>query len=158
MAVRKKMRPETSMVNIAPKRVVRRTAVAEGSILLGDESIESILRGGPKGDVLTIAEVAGIGAAKRTSELIPLCHQIPLNSVSIKFKTEKGRVNCICTVEADWKTGVEMEALTGVAVSLLTVWDMVKRTEKDQAGQYPVTEIRDIRVVKKKKVDNVGGA
>ncbi len=153
MAVRKKLRPETSMVNITSKRTVHRTAEAVGSIRLGDASMASISGENRKGDVLSVAEIAGISAAKRTSELIPLCHQIPLNSVSLKLTVGKGSVHCRCTVEADWRTGVEMEALTAVSVALLTVWDMVKRTEKDSNGQYPATRISDISVVRKEKVE-----
>lgn len=154
MAVGKKVRPETTMVDISSKRTVHRKAVAEGSIRLGAASIEMLGKGGAKGDVLTVAEIAGISGAKKTSDLVPLCHQIPLNSVKIAFSVGKDGVRCRCTVEADWRTGVEMEALTGVAVSLLTVWDMVKSTEKDRGGQYPFTEIDNISVVSKEKVEH----
>lgn len=157
MAVRKKMRAETEMVDISSKDIVHRTAVAEGSIRLTAESIEAIKRGGNrKGDVLTIAELAGISAAKRTFDLIPLCHQIPLNHVSMKFSVGERSVKCTGTVEADWKTGVEMEALTAVSVALLTVWDMVKRTEKDSKGQYKTARIDGISVVRKEKVSVSG--
>lgn len=152
MAVRKKVRAETSMVNIGPKRSVRRRAVASGSISLSAQSIRAIGElSGRKGDVLAVAEIAAISAAKRTSELIPLCHQIPLESVEARFSLKEGSVECTCTVEAEWKTGVEMEALTAVSVGLLTVWDMVKRSEKDAAGQYPGTSIVSIGVVRKEK-------
>ncbi len=157
MAVRKKMKPETSMVNITEKQVVRRKAVAEGSIKLSRESINTIQSGrSEKGDVLAVAEVAGISAAKRTSELIPLCHQIPLNSVEISFRMGQRELRCRSTVEAEWRTGVEMEALTAVAASLLTVWDMVKRTEKDEDGQYPGTAIEWITVKSKRKAVQIG--
>ena len=152
MAVRKKMMPEISMVDITPKKSVHRIAVAEGSISLSGRSIRAIREGSAKGDVLAVAEIAGISAAKRTSELIPLCHQIPLNVVDVKLRIKGGGVSCACRVEADWKTGVEMEALTAVSVALLTVWDMVKKTEKDEGGQYPSTLISGISVVRKKKV------
>lgn len=156
MAVREKVSAETKMVDISSKAVIHRTATAEGSIALGAASIALIRRGGNrKGDILAIAEMAGIGAAKKTAELIPLCHQIPLNAVSVTFTVAARKVSCRCTVEADWRTGVEMEALSAVSVALLTVWDMVKKTEKDEAGQYPSTEITGIRVTKKVK-RNVG--
>ena len=157
MAVRKGSRTETSMVNITSKPVVRRVAMAEGRIRLRKASIASIRGKNRKGDVLTVAEIAGITAAKRTSELIPLCHQIPLTGVRVKFRIDSGGVRCMCRVEARWGTGVEMEALAAVNASLLTIWDMVKKTEKDGEGQYPVTRMSDIRVVSKEKEGFTGG-
>ncbi len=151
MAVRKSARAETIMVNVASKRVVRRVAVAEGSIRLRKESIATIRGSNRKGEVLTIAEIAGINAAKRTSEIIPLCHHIPLSGIDVKLTVKEDGISCRCTVEAKWSTGVEMEALTAVSAALLTVWDMTKRTEKDDDGQYPSTGISGIRVVSKKK-------
>jgi cyclic pyranopterin phosphate synthase len=151
MAVGKGARAETSMVNIGSKPVVRRVAVAEGSIRLRKESIASVRGRNRKGDVLTVAEIAGISAAKRTSELIPLCHQIPLTGVEVKFRIDGDTIRCMSRVEANWSTGVEMEALAAVSASLLTVWDMTKRTEKDENGLYPSTRISGIRVVSKKK-------
>ncbi len=140
------------MVDISAKEEVRRVAEAVGRIELKEPTIEAIRRGRvEKGDPLAAAEVAGIMAAKRTPELIPLCHPIPLSSVEIKFEVEEGFVEARCAVRADYKTGVEMEALTGVAVALLTIWDMVKYLEKDEAGQYPATRIKEIRVVEKRK-------
>lgn len=157
MAVRKKLRAETAMVDISSKEIVHRTAVAEGSIRLTAKSMAAIRQGGNrKGDVLTIAELAGISAAKKTYDLIPLCHQIPLNHVTLKFRVGEKGVGCTATVEADWKTGVEMEALTAVSVALLTVWDMVKRTEKDSRGQYRTAMIERISVVRKEKVKTSG--
>ncbi|MCL4317021.1 MAG: cyclic pyranopterin monophosphate synthase MoaC [Candidatus Thermoplasmatota archaeon] len=156
MAVRKGAGTETSMVNITSKPVVRRVAVAEGRIRLRKASIVSIRGKNRKGDVLTVAEIAGIAAAKRTSELIPLCHQIPLTGVQVKFRIDSAGVRCMCRVEARWGTGVEMEALAAVNASLLTIWDMVKKTEKDGEGQYPFTCMSDIRVVSKEKEGSAG--
>ena len=140
------------MVDVSEKRVVHRTAEAAGRILLRRETLEAIRRGAiKKGDPLPVAEVAGILAAKRVSELIPLCHPIPLTKVDVSFRIGEDHVEARCRVVADYKTGVEMEALTGVTVALLTLWDMVKYLEKDEEGQYPTTRITEVRVVEKRK-------
>jgi len=141
------------MVDISDKDVVPRFAEAEGEILLRPDTLEKIRRGEiKKGDVLATAEVAGIQAAKRTHELIPLCHQIPLSKVKILLDVKKDRIAARCLVKAEYKTGVEMEALVGATVALLTVWDMVKYLEKDEAGQYPLTRLSGVRVLKKEKL------
>jgi cyclic pyranopterin phosphate synthase len=140
------------MINISSKEIVYRRAVARGIIRLGKETIESIKkREIKKGDPLVIAEIAGIQAVKKTSELIPMCHQIPIEGVDIEFKIRLDTIEAICSVTADYKTGVEMEALTGVSVALLNIWDMVKYLEKDQLGNYPIAEISEIRVIEKVK-------
>lgn len=141
------------MVDITPKPVVHREAVAEGVIRLRHETIRRILEGSiEKGDVFAAASLAGILAAKKTPELIPLCHPIPINKVDVKCEVvDEERVKCTARVVTDAKTGVEMEALTAVTVALLTVWDMVKKYEKDEQGQYPYTRIEYVRVVEKKK-------
>ncbi len=145
------MRPPR-MVDISGKGETQRLAEAIGRIELRGETIQAIREGRvEKGDPLATAEIAGIMAAKRTSELIPLCHPIPLSSVTVDLKVAEGCVEARCTVKASYRTGVEMEALTGVAAALLTVWDMVKYMEKDEEGQYPTTAIREIRVVEKRK-------
>ena len=94
---------------------------------------------------------AAINAAKQTHLLIPHCHQIPLDSVSVQFKVNEGYIEANCTVRAQARTGVEMEAVIGVSMALNTLWDMVKYIEKDSQGQYPHTSITDIRVLTKKK-------
>ena len=104
-----------------------------------------------KGDPLLIAEVAAMNAAKQTHLLIPHCHQIPLNTVSVAFDISKDSILARCRVKTFARTGVEMEALVGVSIALNTLWDVVKYLEKDEGGQYPFTEITDIRVVKKVK-------
>jgi len=146
------LRSSVDMVDISGKDVVPRFAEAEGEILLKPDTVKKIRRREiEKGDVLAAAEIAGIQAAKRTYELIPLCHQIPLSKVKILFKVKEDRVVARCLVNANYKTGVEMEALVGATVALLTVWDMVKYLEKDEAGQYPVTRLREIKIIRKEK-------
>ena len=140
------------MVDIADKESVLRTAEAVGRITLKKETIEAIREGRvKKGDTLAIAEIACIQAVKRTPDLIPMCHQIPLSSVDAAFTLGADYVEVRCRVSATYKTGVEMEALMGVSVALLNIWDMVKYMEKDEAGQYPTTAITGIRVIEKRK-------
>jgi cyclic pyranopterin phosphate synthase len=88
---------------------------------------------------------------KRTPDLIPMCHQVLISSVNTEFTLGQDHIEARCRVSATYKTGVEMEALTGVSVALLTIWDMVKYMEKDEAGQYPATKITEIKVVEKRK-------
>jgi cyclic pyranopterin phosphate synthase len=140
------------MIDITEKPVVRRMAQASGRIILSSKSIEEIRAGRvKKGDPLQAAEIAAINAAKQTHLLIPHCHQIPLDSVSVQFKVNDDSVEASCTVKAQARTGVEMEAVIGVSMALNTLWDMVKYIEKDSQGQYPYTSITDIRVLTKKK-------
>ncbi|MFQ6060479.1 MAG: cyclic pyranopterin monophosphate synthase MoaC [Thermoplasmata archaeon] len=140
------------MVDISQKKLVPRRAVATGQIVLKKDTVAAI-RGGTvkKGDVLTVAKVAALEGVKRTSSLIPLCHPIPITYADIQFDVKEDRVGCRCEVRADYKTGVEMEALAGVSVALLTIWDMVKYLEKDESGQYPYTRITDLEVASKEK-------
>jgi cyclic pyranopterin phosphate synthase len=101
---------------------------------------------------LYTAKIAGILAAKKTSELVPLCHPLPLTNVEVDAEIVGGsNVEVIAVVKTRAQTGVEMEALTAVSVALLTIWDMTKQYEKDEAGQYPNTAIEDIHVVQKLK-------
>lgn len=140
------------MVEVGHKDVVFRKAIAKGKIRLKPETIKLIQEGKTKkGNVIATAQIAGILAVKRTWEIIPLCHPIPLTGVDISFEFGEDYIEATCEVRAYYKTGVEMEALTGVSVALLTIWDMVKAVEKDEKGQYPVTRIYDIRVVEKIK-------
>lgn len=146
------MASSIEMVGIGHKPDVLRVAVAEGRLLLKPETIERMREGRvEKGDPFLSAQLAGILAAKRTPELIPLCHPIQITKVDIRPRLEEDGVVITARVEAIAKTGVEMEALTAVSVALLTVWDMVKQYEKDEAGQYPHTRITGIRVVSKVK-------
>jgi cyclic pyranopterin phosphate synthase len=140
------------MVDITEKPAVFRKATATGSIRLQEVSVEAIRKGQvKKGDVLTTARLAAILAVKDTPRLIPLCHQIPITGLEVNFEIEERRVRATVTVTSLGRTGVEMEALTGVAVALLNVWDLVKYLEKDETGNYPDTEIEEIQVMGKRK-------
>ena len=140
------------MIDVSDKDVVHREAEAVGRIKLKKETIAAIREGKiKKGDPLTVAVVASIQAVKMTPDLIPLCHPIPITSVSTDYEIGEEDILARCRVVADYKTGVEMEALTGVAVALLNIWDMVKYLEKDEDGQYPTAAITGIRVTEKRK-------
>ncbi|MEM2838507.1 MAG: cyclic pyranopterin monophosphate synthase MoaC [Thermoplasmata archaeon] len=140
------------MVDVSNKQDVKRTAVATGKILLSKKSINAIRKGTVrKGDVIGASQLAGIQAAKDTSKMLPFCHQIPLTSIKVDLKISDEGVSVRSTVTANYKTGVEMEALVATMAALLNVWDMVKYLEKDEIGQYPHTRISDVRVVMKKK-------
>lgn len=134
------------MVDVSDKAVTQREAVAEGYITVSEECYERIMEGSvQKGDVLAVAQVAGIMGAKKTAELIPLCHILNLTHVSVRLEAErKGtvcRVHAVCTVRCSGKTGVEMEALTGVSTALLTVYDMCKAIDKKmEIGQIRLLE------------------
>lgn len=141
-----------SMVDISGKKAVKRKVVAEGSIRLKQATIEKIkAKKILKGDPLTVAEIAAINAVKKTPEIVPLCHQIPLEKVDVSFKVQRQAITARVEVTATAKTGVEMEGIVGVVVALTNIWDMVKYLEKDKQGQYPVTRIGSVRVVKKEK-------
>ena len=121
------------MVNVGEKAKTVRRALAEGRITMRAETLHLIRAGGhAKGDVLSVARVAGIMAAKRTADLIPLCHPLSLTRVEIEFSfdDEHSRVRCETTVETRDRTGVEMEALTAVQVALLTIYDMCKKADR----------------------------
>ncbi len=140
------------MIDISRKQVQRRRARATGRIILTSESLSRIKKGRvEKGDVFQVATVAAVMAVKRTPEFIPHCHPIPIEDVNVDFQLGENYVNVDVEVKTSAKTGVEMEALTGLTAALLTIWDMVKKYEKDEAGQYPRTAITDIRVLKKVK-------
>ncbi|NWG10739.1 cyclic pyranopterin monophosphate synthase MoaC [Candidatus Bathyarchaeota archaeon] len=141
------------MVDVSSKPKIFREATAIGTIKLKQETVNLIKEGKiAKGDPLYASKIAGILAAKKTSDLIPLCHPLPLTNVEIEAKIlGKSAIRIISTVKTEAQTGVEMEALVATAVSLLTIWDMVKQYEKDAEGQYPSTAIENIRVVKKVK-------
>jgi cyclic pyranopterin phosphate synthase len=142
-----------AMVDVSGKPDVFREASATGTIKLKPETVRLIKKGKiEKGDPLSTAKIAGILAAKKTSTLIPLCHQLPLTNVEIDVAiVGDSKVQVTSTVKTKAQTGVEMEALIATAVSLLTIWDMIKQYEKDERGQYPSTLIENIRVLKKVK-------
>lgn len=146
---------ELHMVDISRKRVVYREAEAYGRIKLRPSTIQAIREGRvEKGDPLRVAELAGIIAAKKTPELLPMCHPIELTNIKVKCEVEDAEhVGCRATVKAVARTGVEMEALTAVSVALLNVWDMVKKLEKDEQGLYPETRIEKIVVTRKVKIE-----
>jgi cyclic pyranopterin phosphate synthase len=124
---------KAKMVDVGDKNVTNRTAYATGKIILPTKIMEAILDNSvPKGDVFSVARVAGIMAAKKASSLIPMCHPLMLNSCLVDFKIDKENslIKVMCTVKVDDKTGVEMEALTGVSVALLTIYDMCKGIDK----------------------------
>ncbi len=135
------------MVDVGNKPLQHRVAVAKGHISLNAKTINLIKENNiKKGDVLTVAEIAGIQAAKRTSDLIPLCHPLQINKVKIEAKLDKSGVTVIGEVRCIGQTGVEMEALTGVSVALLTIYDMCKAVDKQML-------IGDICLIEKTKTD-----
>jgi cyclic pyranopterin phosphate synthase len=131
------------MVDVTAKDATKRTAVAAGTLHTTPEVVSLIASGGlPKGDALATARVAGILAAKRTSDLIPLCHQLALTGVDVDFEAGDEDVGITATVHSTDRTGVEMEALTAVSVAALTLYDMIKAVD-------PAARIDDIRVLRK---------
>ena len=142
------------MVDITSKRMVRREATAYGRIKLKGETLEAIRSGKvKKGDVFTVARIAAIQAVKDTPKIIPLCHPIPITGIDVSFDLSDDSVSVTVTVRTIAQTGVEMEALSGVMAALLNIWDMVKYLEKDESGNYPLTKIEEVRVLKKVKGD-----
>ena len=136
---------EARMVNVGAKPIQRRVAVAEGRLVCAPATIRALKQNAlPKGNVLTVAQIAGIQAAKRTADLIPLCHTLALSQVTVTFKVTAREVRILCTAETSAQTGVEMEALTGVSVAALTLYDMCKAVDK-------AMRIEGIRVIKKIK-------
>jgi cyclic pyranopterin monophosphate synthase len=136
---------EAHMVDVGAKDVTARVAVAEGLIRMQPETLKLILEGGhKKGDVLAVARVAGIMAAKKTAELVPLCHAVPISAIEIDLAPDEKQsaVRCRVTVRTQAQTGVEMEALTAVEIALLTIYDMCKAVDRGMT-------ITDIGVVAK---------
>ncbi len=136
-------RGQAHMVDVTEKHATRRTAIAAGAVRTCVEVVSLIIAGGlPKGDALATARVAGILAAKRTSDLIPLCHQLALTGVDVDFTAAGSTIEIRATVRSTDRTGVEMEALTAVSVAALTLYDMIKSVD-------PAALIDDIRVLRK---------
>ncbi|MBQ6294549.1 MAG: cyclic pyranopterin monophosphate synthase MoaC [Firmicutes bacterium] len=136
---------EAVMVDVSGKAVTVREAQAQGTILVGPAVLELLQRGDiAKGDVLAAARIAGIMACKKTSDIIPLCHPLPITKASVDFEILPGQqaVRAVCTVKTEGKTGVEMEALTGVSAALLTVYDMCKAVSREMV-------ISDVHLVRK---------
>ena len=133
------------MVDVSDKDITERTATAVGSVIMEPETVAKILEGGfKKGDVLSVARLAGIMGAKRTPDLIPLCHPLALTSVKVDLSVDEARnaVDITATCKLKGRTGVEMEALTAVSVAALTVYDMCKAVDRGM-------QITDIRVIHK---------
>ncbi len=140
------------MVEVSAKPNQVRRAKAAGKIRLSPNTIRLVSEGHvEKGAVLTCAQVAAIMAVKNTSQLIPMCHPLSITGVDVDFDVGEDEIEATVEVRMVGKTGVEMEAITGVSVALLTIWDMVKAAEKDEHGQYPATEITNIKVLEKVK-------
>lgn len=131
------------MVDVGSKPQERRRAVAAGRVAMSAETAAA-LRSLPKGDALATAQVAGIMAAKRTADLIPLCHPLPLTRIDVEVGVGEHGVEIVATVETTAQTGVEMEALTAVSVAALTVYDMAKAVDRDMT-------IEDVRLLEKTK-------
>jgi cyclic pyranopterin monophosphate synthase len=138
------------MVDVGEKAVVRRTAVAVGNIRMSAGTVELLREKAlPKGDALNTARIAGVMGAKRTPDLIPLCHGLNLTSVDVEFEVGEEEIGIVATARASDRTGVEMEALTAVSVAALTIYDMCKAVDKEMV-------IGDVRLLEKTK--EPGGA
>ena len=133
------------MVDVGEKAVVRRTATAAGRVRMSPETVSLLReRALPKGDALNTARIAGVMAAKRTPDLIPLCHGLNLTAVDVEFEVGEDEIDIVATARASDRTGVEMEALTAVSIAALTVYDMCKAVDKEM-------EIGEIKLIEKTK-------
>ncbi len=140
-------------VEVGEKPIARRRAVAVGTLTLASKTVRAVrARTVAKGDPLAAGEIAGLLAMKRTPELIPHCHRVNLTSSRVDLTLSPRGVRARAEANALDRTGVEMEALVGATVALLTVWDMVKYLEKDARGLYPATRLGPVRVERKEKV------
>ena len=140
----KQIKKNVKMINVADKKVTKRTAIAEAFINLNASTKKKIYKDKIiKGDVISVAKTAGILAAKKTSDIIPLCHQIPLNSVEIEIVNKLEGLQIVSKCNSSSKTGVEMEALLSASVTALTIYDMCKSLDKS-------IEIKEIRLLSKK--------
>jgi cyclic pyranopterin monophosphate synthase len=136
---------EARMVDVGEKAVVRRTATAAGRVRMSPETVERLRdRALPKGDALNTARIAGVMAAKRTPDLIPLCHGLNLTSVDVEFEVGEEEIGIVATTRASDRTGVEMEALVAVSVAALTIYDMCKAVDKGMV-------VGDVRLLEKTK-------
>jgi cyclic pyranopterin phosphate synthase len=136
-------RGEVHMVDVGDKSITRREATAEGEVLMTEDLVSRFLDGDlPKGDAAAVARVAGIMAAKKTHELIPLCHPLPISGVEVSLESTGHGIRVLAKVSTDGRTGVEMEAMTAVSVVALTIYDMVKGIDRN-------VEIANIRLLRK---------
>ena len=134
---------DAHMVDVGDKAITRRTATAEGFLYANAEALAAVVeRRAKKGDVLTIAQIAGIQGAKRTSDTVPLCHPLVLDRVDVALEVEPGRIRCEATTAVHGRTGVEMEALCGVTAALLCAYDLLKAVDREM-------RIDGVRVVAK---------
>lgn len=142
------------IVDISHKATVKREAVATGVVKLTSKAITAInSKSVEKGDVLEASTIAAIQAVKETPRIIPHCHPVPLEGCKVDWELSDNTLRCTVSVTAHYKTGIEMEAITGVCAGLLCALDMVKSYEKDANGQYPDSEIYGVKIVKKYKSD-----
>jgi len=142
------------IVDISHKATVKREAVATGVVKLTSKAITAInSKSVEKGDVLEASTIAAIQAVKETPRIIPHCHPVPLEGCKVDWELSDNTLRCTVSVTAHYKTGIEMEAITGVCAGLLCALDMVKSYEKDASGQYPDSEIYGVKIVKKYKSD-----
>jgi cyclic pyranopterin monophosphate synthase len=145
-------RMDITQADISDKPVLFREASAWGRIRLRPETVKRVKEGRlEKGDAIAIATTMAVVAGKKTPDLLALCHPLRLERTRTTTKLNRDSIEVEVTVAAHEKTGVEMEALTAVSVALLNIWDVVKPYEKDENGQYPITKIEEIRVLKKVK-------
>jgi cyclic pyranopterin monophosphate synthase len=143
-------------VDVSSKPISYRRATATGFIKLKPSTLKVVRKGEiEKGDPLSLARLTGVVAAKRTSDMLALCHPLRLDATQVRAEMVEGGIRVTATVVAKERTGVEMEALTAVSIALLNIWDVTKQYEKDSDGQYPSTRIEGIRVTSKvkRKVD-----
>jgi cyclic pyranopterin phosphate synthase len=142
------------MIDISKKDPMLRIATAEGVVHLGSESINSIKnKTNPKGDVLENAKLAAIQMVKLTPQYVFMAHPIAINGVKVDFSVEDTKITCQVTVIAIERTGVELEAISGVMGALMAIFDLSKRYEKDDNGQYPIAKIDEIKVISKTKTE-----
>ena len=142
------------VVDITQKEIVLRSAVATGILKLSQKSLDAISSNQvKKGNVIEASTIAAIQAVKETPRIIPHCHPIPLEGCKVDWELLENALRCTVSVTAHYKTGIEMEAITGVCAGLLCALDMVKSHEKDADGQYPNSEICEVRIVEKYKSD-----
>lgn len=140
------------MIDISSKEIITRRAVAQGKIILRRSTLRRIKEDKiEKGDPFQIASVGAIQAVKSTPSSLMMCHPIPIESANVEFSTGTNSITARISVLAKSKTGVEMEALNGVANALLNIWDVVKKYEKDSNGEYPEARIEGIHVIEKTK-------
>ena len=141
-----------AIVDITNKKDTVRMATASGILRLNEKSIGAIRdKSVKKGDVIEASTVAAIQAVKETPRIIPHCHPIPLQACDVNWNIENELLRCTVTVKATYKTGIEMEAITGVCAGLLCALDMVKSFEKDEQGLYPETSIDEVKIIDKVK-------